>query len=150
MKKLLILLLITTPFCNLNAQHQVVRYMSSGLSITNNNAFKETSFPSFEVGIMFGSLGLGASFGRDNIVDVFKYDKIENYWYEGKLRYSAHINEVIAYGLLGLGNNIKTKGVFLEYGLGMYRNITRTVGFYSQLSNWNNENYISFGLIKVF
>jgi hypothetical protein len=143
----------TTDFDNSEAKPsdsiKVCYYLSAGISISNtgSSTFGKTSYPSIEFGGMYDNFGLGLVAGRGNL--DFNGDAIQNYWYELKTSFNQPIGPVSVYGLFGIGNYIRTKQLFIEYGVGMSVNIKK-YGIFVQSSNWDGANYISTGVTYNF
>lgn len=143
----------TTDFDNSESKAsdsiKVCYYVSAGISISNtgSSTFGKTSYPSIEFGGMYDNFGLGLVAGRGNL--DFNGDAIQNYWYEVKTSFNQPIGPVSVYGLFGIGNYIRTKQLFIEYGVGMSVNIKK-YGIFIQSSNWDGVDYISTGVTYNF
>lgn len=127
-------------------------YAAAGLSIGNSgdSTFAFNSYPSVEVGIMKGNFAVAAVFGRGNNVYIGK-DNINNYWWEVKscLYFPIKDSGFSGYGLLGVGNYMGTKSVFVEYGLG-FSYAWNNFGVFAQASNWDRAWYVTPGISYTF
>lgn len=80
MKKILTIIglfLVTVAFAQttdsvISKKTPITGYVSYGLSMTNSSDFTTSSYTSIEGGIMKGSLGLGAVFGRGSLAGLGK------------------------------------------------------------------------------
>jgi len=126
-------------------------YVAAGLSMSNtyDTTFAYTSYPSIEVGIMKNNWSLGLVLGRGNNVFRTK-DDISNYWWEVKTALSFPMGKFSGYGLLGIGNYMSTKRLFIEYGVGFSYMPTDHIGIFSQVSNWDGVWYITPGISYTF
>lgn len=156
MKKLLLLLSLTLFSVTIKAQEiktkNINPYLSLGLSITNNNDFLTSSYPSLEFGLSGNYISGSLVFGRGSLKGIAeKTDVINNYFYELKTSYSIPVNDkIIAYPLLGIGQYINTKHSFIEYGAGFNYMFNDKVYYFAQASNWDNLWYVSQGLTFNF
>jgi hypothetical protein len=125
-------------------------YLSTGLSISNSYdaTFAYSSYVSLEGGIMKNNFSLGLVAGRSNL-SGFGSDDISNYWYEVKTAVSFPLGKFSGYGLLGVGNYISTKRIFVEYGGGFSYMLGR-FGIYAQASNWDGTWYVTPGVSYTF
>jgi len=126
-------------------------YVAAGLSMSNtyDTTFAYASYPSIELGIMKNNWSLGLVAGRGNNVYSVK-DDISNYWWEVKTALSFPVGKFSGYGLLGIGNYMSTKRMFIEYGAGFSYMPTDHIGIFSQVSNWDGTWYITPGLSYTF
>lgn len=120
-------------------------YISAGISLTNSNNFQDSSYPSVEVGIMQENIAVGVVVGRDNLENIGRNVSFNNYWYEGKLNIYQNLGVVDGYVLAGVGNYIGTSIIFIEYGVGVSKEING-LGYYLQISNWDSTNYFTGGI----
>lgn len=143
MKKLLLVFAILV--CSLSYAQQV--YVSTGLSFTNSDNFKETTYVSTELGIMVDNVAFGAVIGVNSLTESF--NTIDSYWYEGKVAVYEPIGVVDGYVLLGVGSYVNSGDIFLEYGAGISKEFNN-ISVFIQVSNWDEVTYItpgvSFGL----
>jgi len=125
-------------------------YISGGLSISNSHdtTFSYSSYPSLEFGFMKDNFSLGLVAGRSNL-SGFRTDEISNYWYELKAAVYLPLGKYNGYALLGIGNYISTKQVFVEYGLGFTRSWNHW-GVFAQASNWDGTWYVTPGVSYTF
>lgn len=148
MKKLFItfalLLVSTLGFSQEESKPNYNYYLSAGLSVTNSDSFEDSSYASVELGVMRDNVSLGAILGRNNLTNIGT-ENFNNYWYEVKLGVYQPVGKVDAYGILGIGAYIDGSSTFLEYGLGVSKQIG-ALGYFAQVSNWDTVNYISLGV----
>jgi hypothetical protein len=125
-------------------------YISGGLSISNSydTTFSYSSYPSMEIGFMKNNCSFGLAFGRSNL-SGFNTDYLSNYWYEPKATFYFPLGKMNGFGLLGLGNYLNTKRVFVEYGIGCSYSIKKWSVF-GQVSNWDGTWYVTPGLSYTF
>jgi hypothetical protein len=125
-------------------------YISAGLSISNSHdtTFSYSSYPALEFGFMRENFSLGLVAGRSNL-SGFRQDEISNYWYELKAAVYVPIGKFDGYALLGIGNYIATKQVFIEYGLGVAYAWDHW-GVFAQASNWDGTWYATPGVSYTF
>jgi len=125
-------------------------YGAAGLSIGNTGdaTFAETSYPSLELGVMKGNRSLGLVLGRSNN-DFDGEEEFSDYWWELKTAFSFPVGDVSGYALLGLGNYLATKRLFIEYGAGVSCSWD---GFsiFGQASNWDGSWYLTPGVMYGF
>ena len=123
----------------------ITPYFSTGLSMTNSVDFKNTSYPSIEIGVIFDNLSFGGVFGRNNLSKTLTTG-IDNYWVEGKIGYSFPLGSVDGYGVFGVGTYFGTSGsLFIEYGGGIYKSFGEHIGLFTQISNWDRITYLTVG-----
>jgi hypothetical protein len=157
MKKSILILMAMFAFIGVsNAQDTtnensgVDVYVAAGLSMSNtyDTTFAFSSYPSVEVGIMKNNWSMGLVLGRGNNVFRTK-DDISNYWWEIKTALSFPIGNFSGYGLLGIGNYMSTKRLFVEYGAG-FSYCWNNFGVFSQVSNWDGAWYVTPGISYTF
>jgi hypothetical protein len=141
MKKLLLAAFAMVSM-SLYSQEKGNFYASTGLSVTNSNDFKNSSFYSVEGGYTKNNFSYGVVLGTNDL----NFDK---FWYEGKIAYTLNFNQVDPYVLLGVGSYFDNYNLFLEYGFGVSKSFG-PVSPYLQFSNWNTKNYITAGLTFNF
>lgn len=145
MKKILMFLFViasTTSWsqCSDNA---VNKYVSWGLSLSNNTEFNVGSYSSLEFGTVINDVGLGLALGRGNLEGVFNnIDNIRNYFYELKVVPSFPMGKVYGSVILGVGSYFDTKHNFIEYGFGISYT-PKKIGYGISVSNWDGISYIS-------
>jgi hypothetical protein len=123
---------------------KVDKYISYGLSLSNSNDFKTSTFTSLEAGVMFNNISIGGVFGRALLKDMFTdKDDFSNYFYELKTTVSQNVNKnVTVFGLFGYGGYFNSNRMFIEYGAGAAYSVRRfTYGV--QASNWDSNWYIT-------
>lgn len=138
MKKVLLVfsLLVATVAFSQNV------YVSTGLSVTNSNDFRNSSFYSVEGGYSVNNFSYGLVLGTNDL-------NFQKFWYEGKVAYTLPIQNVNPYALLGVGSYFDSYQMFLEYGFGVAKSYGQWSP-YVQFSNWNTANYITAGLTYNF
>ena len=146
MKKTLIIAMFILNI-NLIAQTDSTKkfgsYASIGISVTNSNDFKTTSYPSIEGGVMYKNLSIGAIIGRGSLYQIGKSDdNIKNYFYEIKATGSYPIGILNINGILGYGGYFNTPHNFIEYGLGLSFSKGK-MGYGVTYSNWDGSNYLT-------
>lgn len=150
MKKLIIafaMLFATSVVFAQEEESSVDFYVAAGLSMTNNNDFAVSSYPSVEFGMMKDNMSLALVGGRGNLDGLgSSSDGINNYWYELKTAASFPLGSLDGYGLLGIGNYIDTKNMFIEYGVGAAY-MPNKFGIYAQTSNWDGIWYVTTGVM---
>jgi hypothetical protein len=144
MRKLLVVLIIMCSALSWSqcSENALNKYVSWGISLSNNSNFNSGSFSSLEGGIIYNDVALGLVFGRGNLQSVFRNDDIKNYFYELKLSPSFPIGKVYGNIILGAGSYVDTKHNFIEYGLGIsytHKKISYGVSY----SNWDGVDYIT-------
>lgn len=127
----------TNKKCNLQP------YASIGVSVTNSNDFKYSSYPSIELGVMRKNMSYGLVIGRGSLLGICKpNDMIENYYFEAKTGAYFPIGEVTGSLIFGYGEFFNTRNNFIEYGVGA--SITQgKMGYGITYSNWNGVNYLT-------
>lgn len=146
MKKLLlaIVLLVSTIIIAQETKKETSYYFSTGLSVTNSSDFSNSSYISAEVGVLKNNIAIGIVVGRNNLSN-FRNDSFNNYWYEGKIAVYQPIGYVDSYLLGGIGSYIENGNTFIEYGAGLSKEFNN-VGVFIQVSNWDNNTYITPGV----
>jgi hypothetical protein len=126
--------------CSENALN---KYISWGVSMSNNSDFNTGSYSSLEFGVIYNDVAAGLVLGRGNLQGVFsKTDNIRNYFYELKVSPSFPIGKVYGNIILGVGGYIDTKHNFIEYGLGVsYTH--KKIGYGISFSNWDGVDYVT-------
>lgn len=154
MKKKIFTAVISLLFLNVQAQETTNTkpslYLATGLSISNSydTTFAYSSYPSVEVGLMKNNFSMGLVLGRANL-SGFDQDVASNYWYELKSAVSFPMGNLSGYALLGIGNYMTTKRVFVEYGAGFSYSFNK-LGVFAQASNWDGYWYVTPGLSYSF
>jgi hypothetical protein len=151
MKKILVMvmMLMTTLTFSQDSTISVSPYISAGLSMSNGDDFKTSSYPSVEAGIMVENISIGGVFGRNNLLSTSP-ETIDNYWWEVKTAVSYPIGLVSIYGLFGVGAYIDREyGMFVEYGLGASKEFNN-LGIFVQASSWDGIWYVTPGLLYSF
>lgn len=118
-------------------------YASVGISITNSNNFKMSSYPSIEVGLMRQNVSYSVVAGRELLDGLgSNSDRIQHYFYEGKVTGSFPMGVLNGNVIFGIGQLINTPNFFIEYGAGV--SLTQgKFGYGLTYSNWNGTNYIT-------
>lgn len=119
------------------------KYVSWGVSMSNNSDFNTGSYSSLEFGVIYNDVAAGLVFGRGSLQGVFdKTDNIRNYFYELKVSPSFPIGKVYGNIILGVGGYIDTKHNFIEYGLGVsYTH--KKIGYGVSFTNWDGVDYVT-------
>ena len=118
------------------------KYVSWGVSMSNNSDFNSGSYSSLEFGVLYNDVALGLVLGRGSLNGIFKNDNIRNYFYEVKVAPSFPIGKVYGNIILGVGSYIDTKHNFIEYGLGVsYTH--KKIGYGVSFSNWDGVDYVT-------
>lgn len=117
-------------------------YASLGLSVSNGDDFKMTSYSSLEVGLMRENITFGAIFGRGNLSGIGDNDNIGNYFYEVKTTASYPVGAVSGSILFGYGGYFNSTHNFIEYGVGITYNKGK-MGYGVTYSNWDGVNYLT-------
>ena len=131
----------------------ITPYVAGGLSLTNSNDFKVSSYPSIEVGVMFDNITVAGVCGRNNLAatPVGHEVLVENFWVEAKVAYSFPLGYVDGYGVFGVGTYLKSDGsLFIEYGVGITKSFTDHLGCFIQVSNWGGITYLTPGFSVSF
>ncbi len=118
------------------------KYVSWGVSMSNNSDFNSGSYSSLEFGVLYNDVAFGLVLGRGSLNGIFKNDDIRNYFYEVKVAPSFPIGKVYGNIILGVGSYIDTKHNFIEYGLGVsYTH--KKIGYGVSFSNWDGVDYVT-------
>lgn len=126
------------------------KYVSVGISVTNSNDFKTSSYTGIEFGVMKDNLCLGAVFGRGSLAGLGAgNDNIQNYFYEIKPSACFPIGILTGNVLFGWGGYIDTPNHFIEYGVGIAY-CKGKMGYGVNYSNSAGTNYISPGITFNF
>jgi len=145
MKKFFTLALICLTFV-VNAQTDSCNlhpYASIGISVTNSNNFKFSSYPSIELGIIPKNLAYGLVIGRGNLLGIWKTgDVIQNYYFECKTSIYFPIGPVTGSLIFGYGEFCNTRHNFIEYGFGASLSQGK-LGYGVTFSNWDGANYLT-------
>lgn len=148
MKKLLIFILAVSNL-SMFAQKKdstktpIYHYVSVGLSMTNNNDFKASSYPSIEIGMVKDNIALGAVIGRGALKGLGSSDdSFDNYFYEGKISGYYPMGSLSGVFILGYGGYFNTAHNFIEYGVGMSYSVNK-LSYGVTYSNWDGSNYIT-------
>tara|TARA_R110000772_G_scaffold17946_3_gene50027 strand:+ start:166366 stop:166851 length:486 start_codon:yes stop_codon:yes gene_type:complete len=120
-------------------------YVAVGLSITDSNDFKASSYVSAEFGTTVENFSIGAVVGRNNLVDFGEDESLNGYWYELKFAASVPLGFVNGYGLVGVGSYFDGGGTFLEYGVGISRGFG-PVDVFVQVASWDGTTYVTPGV----
>jgi len=124
-------------------ESKIFPYVSYGLSVTNSQDFKSSSYTSLEGGVMYENLSFGLMIGRGSLAGLgSKQDRITDYFYELKTSASFPLGMLSGSILLGYGGYIDTKHMFIEYGVGLSYTPNK-IGYGLSLSNWDGINYIT-------
>lgn len=151
MKNILtIILVILLTNITFSQEATLTPYIAGGLSMTNSEDFKKSTYPSIELGFMYDNISFASVFGRNDLVKAPKFN-LDNYWIEAKIGYSLPLGLVDGYGVLGIGTYFGTKGsLFIEYGVGISKSFNDELGGFIQVSNWDGVTYITPGISISF
>jgi hypothetical protein len=144
MKKILVVLMVmaSTMSWGQCTEDSLNKYVSWGVSMSNNSDFNSGSYSSLEFGVLYNDVAFGLVFGRGSLNGIFKNDDIRNYFYEVKVAPSFPIGKVYGNIILGVGGYIDTKRNFIEYGLGVsYTH--KKIGYGVSFSNWDGVDYVT-------
>jgi len=141
--KRIIILLLTIPVIGFSQKQPLVPYLSLSTSIGSFKDFNQSSYPSMEVGLSKNNYSYGVIYGRSS------FEKNSPSFYELKTSYSFMISKLQSYILLG-GGSYFDSNYFYEYGFGFNFNLNKSFSVFTQLSNWDRSNYLSFGITKIF
>ena len=146
MRKVLVLVMCMWAlgtFAQDSTKCSVNKYVSLGLSLSNNTDFSTGSYSSLEFGIVKHDVAVAVVLGRGNLDGVFRSnDVLSNYFYEFKVAPSFPIGKVYGNIILGYGGYFDAKHNFIEYGLGVsYTH--KKIGYGVSFSNWDGVDYIS-------
>lgn len=144
MRKVLVVLmvLVSTMSWSQCTEDSLNKYVSWGVSMSNNSDFNSGSYSSLEFGVLYNDVALGLVFGRGSLNGIFKNDNIRNYFYEVKVAPSFPIGKVYGNIIMGVGSYIDTKHNFIEYGLGVsYTH--KKIGYGVSFSNWDGVDYVT-------
>lgn len=149
MKKGILFLLIVLIVSAVSAQQSTDTsfYGAAGISFTNSDNFKDTSFFSVEGGVMVDNIAVGVVVGRNNLTGAFASgDTVNNYWYEAKVAAYQPMGFVDGYALIGAGSYVENDNVFIEYGAGISKEFNAGIGVFIQVSNWDGQVYVTPGI----
>ena len=145
MRKLVLLVMCmwaVSTFAQDSTKCNVGKYVSWGVSLSNNSDFNTGSYSSLEFGVVCNDVAFGLALGRGSLDGIFKNDDIRNYFYEVKVAPSFPIGKVYGNIILGVGSYIDTKHNFIEYGLGVsYTH--KKIGYGVSFSNWDGVDYVT-------
>jgi hypothetical protein len=144
MKKLLVVLFLVASTASWTqcTENALNKYVSWGISMSNNSKFNTGSYSSLEFGVIYNDVGVGLVIGRGNLESIFKNDDIRNYFYELKVSPSFPMGKVYGNIILGVGSYIDTRHNFIEYGFGTsytYKKLSYGVS----ASNWDGCWYVA-------
>lgn len=144
MKKVLVILmvLVSTMSWSQCTENALNKYVSWGVSMSNNSEFNSGSYSSLEFGVLYNDVAFGLMLGRGSLDGIFKNDDIRNYFYEVKVAPSFPIGKVYGSIILGVGSYIDTKHNFIEYGLGVSYTYNK-IGYGVSYTNWDGVDYIT-------
>jgi len=145
MRKILTITLIylTTICYSQSDSKRLNTYTSIGVSLTNSDDFKSTTYPSVEFGVTHENLSLGLIIGRGSFSGLGgSYDNIQNYYYETKATASYPIQRLNLNLVLGYGGYINKSHMFIEYGVGFSLSQGK-MNYGLTYSNWDAVNYIT-------
>jgi hypothetical protein len=131
------------------------KYVAVGLSmsLTSNESFAYSSYPSVEVGITRNDVSYGVVFGRGSLKGFAESDdRLSNYFYEFKVSPSVSLGYVNANIILGIGGYINSGGqdpalgdtnsTFVEYGFGLSKSFGN-LSYGLSYSNWDGLDYVT-------
>jgi len=145
MRKLVLLVMCmwaVSTFAQDSTKCNVGKYVSWGVSLSNNSDFNTGSYSSLEFGVVCNDVAFGLALGRGSLDGIFKNDDIRNYFYEVKVAPSFPIGKVYGSVILGVGSYIDTKHNFIEYGLGVSYTHNK-IGYGVSYTNWDGVDYIT-------
>ncbi len=145
MRKLVLLVMCmwaVSTFAQDSTKCNVGKYVSWGVSLSNNSDFNTGSYSSLEFGVVCNDVAFGLALGRGSLDGIFKNDDIRNYFYEVKVAPSFPIGKVYGNIILGIGSYIDTKHNFIEYGLGVSYTHNK-IGYGVSYTNWDGVDYIT-------
>jgi hypothetical protein len=145
MRKLLVVLMIMVSVMSWSqcGENAINKYVSWGLSLSNNTNFNTGSYSSFEFGVIYNDVAAAIVLGRGSLDGVFRSnDVLSNYFYELKVAPSFPIGKIYGNIILGYGGYFNTQHNFIEYGVGVsYTH--KKLGYGVAFSNWDGIDYIS-------
>lgn len=146
MRKVLVLVMCMWAlgtFAQDSTKCSVNKYVSLGLSLSNNTDFNTGSYSSLEFGVVKHDVAVAIVLGRGNLDGAFKHsDVISNYFYELKVAPSFPIGKICGNIVLGYGGYFNASHNFIEYGLGIsYTH--KKIGYGVSFSNWDGIDYVS-------
>ena len=127
-----------------STKSKISGYTSVGLSMSNGNDFKASSYLAVEAGAMYKNISLGGIFGRGNLTGIGKSnDVLGNYYYEFKTGGYFPLGESLTGNVIfGWGGYFNSKHTLIEYGVGMSYSCGK-MGYGVTYSNWDGVNYIT-------
>lgn len=121
----------------------ITGYLSYGVSMTNTNDYRTSSYTGLEGGICYSNLSLGAMLGRSSIKALgTKNDNINQYFYEITASVSKPIGDLSGSLFVGYGGYFNTSHMFIEYGVEMDYVINK-FSYGVSCSNWDGITYIT-------
>lgn len=145
MRNLLVVLMCmwaVSTFAQDSTKCNVGKYVSWGVSLSNNSDFNTGSYSSLEFGVVCHDVAFGLALGRGSLDGIFKNDNIRNYFYEVKVVPSFPIGKVYGNIIMGVGSYIDTKHNFIEYGLGVSYTHNK-IGYGVSYTNWDGVDYVT-------
>jgi hypothetical protein len=146
MRKVLVLVMCmwaVSTFAQDSTKCNVGKYVSWGLSLSNNTDFNTGSYSSLEFGLVCHDVAAAFVFGRGNLDGVFRSDDVlSNYFYEFKVSPSFPIGKIYGNIILGYGGYFNANHNFIEYGVGVSY-MHKKIGYGVSFSNWDGVDYIS-------
>lgn len=146
MKKVVLVLMCmwaVSTFAQDSTKCNVNKYISWGVSLSNNSDFNTGSYSSLEFGVVSNDVAFGLALGRGSLEGIFGgKDDITNYFYELKVAPSFPIGKVYGNIIMGVGGYMNTKRNFIEYGLGVSYTHNK-IGYGVSYTNWDGVDYIT-------
>jgi len=145
MRKLLVVLMIMVSVISWSqcGENEINKYVSWGLSLSNNTNFNTGSYSSLEFGVIYNDVAAAIVLGRGSLDGVFRSnDVLSNYFYELKVVPSFPIGKLYGNVILGVGSYVDTKHNFIEYGFGVSYTHKR-IGYGVSISNWDGIDYLT-------
>jgi len=125
-----------------SSKSKVTGYASIGISVTNSNDFKASSYTAIEGGIVKDNFAFGLILGRGNLSGMGgNEDHIQNYYSEVKATASYPIGILTGNFILGWGSYFN-RHTFIEFGGGISY-CKGKMGYGVTYSNWDGVNYIT-------
>ena len=146
MKKLVLLVMCMWAlgtFAQDSTKCSIGKYVSWGVSLSNNTDFNTGSYSSLEFGLVKHDVAVAIVLGRGNLEGVFRNDDVfSNYFYEFKVSPSFPIGKAYGNIILGYGGYFNASHNFIEYGVGVSYTHNK-LGYGVSFSNWDGSDYIS-------